>query len=449
MPARVLTNRFVESRKPTPGKRTAYPDAEVRGLELRVTAEGRRVWTVRYRNAEGLQRRLTLGVFPSVDLAEARSRAKKALGAVSNDKDPAAERMAARAKAKAEPLKTVDDLAERYFEACARGEWKPKGKKKRAATLANERSIYRLHLKPTLGELKLEDISRATMKTALRAMIDRGIRTQTNRTQALARQMFAFAIAEERLSNNPATGFAPLSTEVPKTRTLADTELKALWAGLVAPSQLKDEDGEPVRLSRPMAIILQLAALLLQRRSEIAGMRSSELNMQQALWLIPGDRTKNGLPHLVPLPPGALTLIREADELALARNEAKARKDGETFNRRNDYPLFPGARDIAKPIRGDSVTRALAGVMSAVGIKGASTHDLRRTGATALTSERLRVSPFIRSKVLSHRADAGGGAAVSMIHYDSNEYVSEKRQALESWARLLVTIVSTPSVDPL
>ena len=77
----------------------------------------------------------------------------------------------------------------------------------------------------------------------------------------------------------------------------------------------------------------------------------------------------------------------------------------------------------------------------ALKIKDASPHDLRRTGSTVLTSERLGVSPFIRSKVLGHRADAGGGSAVSMIHYDTNEYVAEKRRALEEWEGLLLEIV--------
>jgi hypothetical protein len=60
-----------------------------------------------------------------------------------------------------------------------------------------------------------------------------------------------------------------------------------------------------------------------------------------------------------------------------------------------------------------------------------------------MTSERLGVSPFIRSKVLAHY-DTSGGAQVSATRYDANSYVREKRRALEDWQRLLARIVGAP-----
>jgi hypothetical protein len=62
---------------------------------------------------------------------------------------------------------------------------------------------------------------------------------------------------------------------------------------------------------------------------------------------------------------------------------------------------------------------------------------------TLMTSERLGVSPFIRSKVLAHY-DTGGGAQVSATRNDANSYVREKRRALEDWQRLLARIVGAP-----
>ncbi len=82
----------------------------------------------------------------------------------------------------------------------------------------------------------------------------------------------------------------------------------------------------------------------------------------------------------------------------------------------------------------------MADLVKALGITKASPHDLRRTGSTALTSERLGVSPHIRSKVLGHTSDAGGGAAVSSTHYDANSYVAEKRRAIDGWEGLLLEI---------
>lgn len=444
MPARSLTSRFVESVKPTPKKQKAYPDSDVKGLELRVTPEGRKVWSLRYRTLAGRQRRMTLGVMPSMDLADARKAAKTELGKISGGVDPAAEKRAAAARTKAEPIKTFDDLAESYFKACERGEWKPRKKRKRAATITYERGIYRRHLKPAFGDVRLEDVDRSTVKTALRAMVDKHIGAQTNRAGALARQIFAFAIGEERMSVNPAVGFAPLATQEPRQRTLSDAELKALWVGLVSPSDLQDEERKPVHLSRLMAIILQLNMLLLQRRAELAGMRASELNLDQGIWLIPGERMKNGVAHLVPLPAKAVELISEADRLA-EQQEMARRKPDDPVARKNDRPIFPGTRSPDASIRPDSVSHAFAAVSKALKIFSAGTHDVRRTGSTILTSERLGISPFIRSKVLSHTTDTGGGAVVSSAHYDTNEYAAEKRRALEAWEGLLLELVGERS----
>ncbi len=73
-------------------------------------------------------------------------------------------------------------------------------------------------------------------------------------------------------------------------------------------------------------------------------------------------------------------------------------------------------------------------------------HDLRRTGATNLTGEELGFSRFIVSQVLNHSSDTGNGAAVTSV-YDRNEYLPEKRRALDAWALQLLQIVGKGSQD--
>ena len=82
--------------------------------------------------------------------------------------------------------------------------------------------------------------------------------------------------------------------------------------------------------------------------------------------------------------------------------------------------------------------------MTAVGVADATAHDFRRTGATNLTGERLNFPRFIVSRVLNQISDHGGAAAVTGV-YDRNQYLIEKRRALDAWARLLLEIVSPPS----
>jgi integrase len=441
-----LTERAVQAAKAKDGERLELWDSSTPGLCLRVSAKDglqTRTWVWRYRTNDGRQPRLKLGEHSQAfGLAEAREQVGALRVLVRGGGDPAADRRRIRTAAKAEPLKTFDDLAVAYFAACEAGEWKPKGKVKRPRTLADERDIYARYLKAALGDERLDEIGRPMVKAAIRAVIARGVIARANRAHAIARQMFAYAIAEERLTVNPATGFQPLASETPRARTLTDDELKALWTGLKDPAALTiaQDGGEPksVNVGRPMAILLQLCVLLLQRRGEIAGMRRSELNLGQGTWLIPAERMKGGVAHLVPLPPKAVTLIQEALTLAddLARRRAK---EGE--NAAEAQCVFPSRSSLDAPIRGDSVNHAMRLICTAQAIKDASPHDLRRTGSTALTSERLGVSPFIRSKVLGHRGDTGGGSAVSMIHYDANTYIAEKRRALEAWEALLLEVV--------
>jgi integrase len=444
MAARNLTARFCDSAKPTLGKQTAYPDADARGLELRVSAEGRKVWCFRYRTEAGQQKRLTLGVYAPdgqgeegatgeaapLDLRQARIAARRARAVVDAGGDPAGEKKRRRVEAKAQPLKTFNDLVEVYLAACESGRWQPRNKRKRARTLDDERGVYRRHIKAVLGDQRLETIHRRDVRDLLDGMAERGIGAQTARAHALIRQAFNYAIDRDRVEVNPALNIASVAKAGTRNRILTDADLKTFWNALADPSSVKHADGKPLYLSRPMAIALALSTLLLQRRAEVAGMMRAELDLEQSLWLIPGDRMKNGHPHLVPLPPRAVELIREALVLADLRGPAG-----------NDGPVFPGAHDPEKPMRPDSLTHAMAAVVLASGVTKTTPHDLRRTGSTALTSERLRVSPFIRSLVLSHTTDSGGGAVVSRQHYDANEYVSEKRAALRAWEGLLLEMV--------
>lgn len=448
MAARLLTARFCSGIKPTPGKQIAYPDTQVRGLELRVCGDGRKAWSLRYRNREGKQKRLALGAFPAVELVDARTAALLHLGKVAGGGDPVVEKKREVEQARARALVTFDSLAEAYLEACERGEWQPKGKPQRPRTIADSKACHRRHVTKVIGHLPVSDIRRTTVRQLLRDMIAKGIEAQTKRTHAFIRQVFAWAIAEfddEVVKFNPAVGFSPIGRVKARGRVYSDQELRVLWNGLKTPETLSlpGKTGPlKIGMSRQMTIIVQLVAVTLQRKSEVAGLHERELDLVARTWRVPGDRTKNGWPQLVPLSKLAIDLIEEAKRLRREIEEASGAKPS------NEPRLvFPARNDPSLAVRSDSITHAMRKAIPALGLRDLTVHDLRRTGSTALTSERLRVTPFIRSKVLGHRTDAGGGASVSMLHYDANEYVVDKRDALDRWAKLLTEIVGDRGPD--
>ncbi len=239
-------------------------------------------------------------------------------------------------------------------------------------------------------------------------MLDRGIRVQTNRTHALIRQVFSYAVSEERVVINPAAGIKPMADERPRDGVLTDAELKALWGALEAPVGLRkparkgSDKTVPIYIGRSMAICLQLCAILLQRRVEIAGMMIEELDLDGAVWTIPGERMKGSRTQVVYLPPRSVELIREAIVLAKERY-------GDDV-----VAVFPGGHDETHGIRPDSITHTMRDVMAALGFKNAAPHDLRRTGATNMVRERLGFPPCIVSKALGHTSDTGGAAAVTL-----------------------------------
>ncbi len=432
-----LTDKAVRAAKAPAGERLEIWDNGCKGLCLRTSDQGKAFY-FRYRAPNGKQPRVKLGDFTDqFVLAEARIKANRLRVTVSDGGDPAKDAREAKAKAKAEAADTFNDLADQFLKASETGKWKPRRKHKRASTIVGERGVLDRYIRKDLGKLAPAQIDRRRIKALLGNMQDAGICAQTVRAHAVIRQVFAYAIAEEKAGvvNNPVIGLQCPVTIQARSRVLTDGELKVLWAALNDPSGLRHpparegDEGDKVTVGRPARIALQLVLLLLQRRGEIAGMRVDELDLDRGLWLIPGERMKSGRPHLVPLPPLAVTLIREALELA---------KFG-----REDQPqtVFPARGNPAKSIRADSVTHALTELYGALEIEGATVHDLRRTGSTALTSERLGVSPFIRSQVLGHASDTGGGSAVSSAHYDANTYIAEKRRALEAWEGLLLEIV--------
>jgi len=94
--------------KPPERGQAEHWDSKVPGFGLRILIAGRKTWTPLYRY-QGRLRRLTLGTFPPIGLAEARGLARGALAGVQHGKDPAT------AKQQRRHADSFADLAERYL----------------------------------------------------------------------------------------------------------------------------------------------------------------------------------------------------------------------------------------------------------------------------------------------------------------------------------------------
>ena len=88
MPRVALTDRFASTIKSTRGQ-TDYFDEKFPGLALRVTAAGRKTWTLIFSAPRtGKRARMTLGGYPQTSLAQARTLALEARGQLDQGLDP-------------------------------------------------------------------------------------------------------------------------------------------------------------------------------------------------------------------------------------------------------------------------------------------------------------------------------------------------------------------------
>lgn len=398
-----FTDRWLASLTPLPGKQIEHPDPMTPGLALRITGAGKKTWSFRYRNLEGRQSRLSFGQFPTIKLKDARSLAHGALAHVRGGDDPAQARRRRRHSHNAGILRTWNDLAERYFQERA-------AVKKSAH---QEKQLWAARFALQLGKLELADLSRSHVRTHIRKIGEGGAPIYANRAQALIRQIGNFGVEIEALEANPAHGIRKQFAETTRDRVLRDDEIVALWNRL-----------ELVACTRPMALAIRLLLATGQRRSEVAGLHARELNLADRIWIIPAARTKNKREHVVPLSELALTLLSQAYGAIPA-------------TKWHGY-AFSSALDRTTPLDASAISHAVVRAAERLGLSDVRTHDLRRTCATNMTTEKIGASRDTVARVLNHISAVGGVTAI----YDRNAYAKEKRLALEAWGERLARITA-------
>jgi integrase len=415
-----LTAKFVDSLKGDPKKRTSHLDTTVEGLELRVGPNGTKAWSLRYRLQGGERRRMSIGPYPLVSLADARARAIRAMATALDGEDPGAPKKQARVEAKV-VQQTVASLVAMYFSA-------PELSSKSASAVAYEKWLWGKHLAHRVGDRALLELKRADVRAIIRDIgANVGHRTG-NYAQSVLRQVFNFGIREDILTENPAI-FDQLFKMVSRDRVLTQDELTRFWAALEI-----SEHGLGIGFSAQTAIAAKLCILTLQRAGEVMGMHTNEIDLAAKSWTIPAHRSKNRRSHFVPLSDLACKLI----EVAIDLNTSGA----------NGYagPIFPSSTKIGQSSERAVLTRAMKRCCNGLGIVDATPHDLRRTSASMMASELCKVPGEIIARILNHTAS---GSPVTQI-YNRYDYAAEKRDAMNTWAKALSAIVtndSEPAVD--
>jgi integrase len=388
---KVLTPRFVETIRPR-AARTEYPDAACPGLYLVVQPSGTRSWAHRFRH-DGVNGKRTLGRAGTGGLSLAAARA-----AVANHRH-----RLERAVTPVTPVtpKTVGgedkietaiaSFLERYAYA----------KTRRSTATKAEQILNREVLSRWRGR-KLNEIRRADVIDLVEDIATSGRGYLANRTLAQLSKLFNWLVARDVLAISPVTGVERPFQEKARTRVFEDAELRALWNAC-------EGDG-------PFGDALRVLMLTGARRDEVARMQWSELNESTRTWKLPGERSKNGREHVVPL-------SEQAWELIWSR------------------PRFTGCpyvftADGKRAINGWHKAKLRISAKAGIAVESWRPHDLRRTCASGM--QKLGVLVPVIEKALNHLSGTFRGIVGV---YQQHDYADEVRIALRKWSDHVERIV--------
>ena len=330
--AKQLTAAAVKKYRAGSGRRE-IPDGGCPGLYVVIQPGGYRSWAMRFRRPSGKSAKLTLGrvdlsgqeserdpVFGTpLTLASARRLAADIHRQRAMGRDVVADYEASKRRQRSER----ETRAKSTFAAAARDFIE--GHAKRKTRRWHEQSRL-LGLQPTpkgldvirggltdrWGDKPIAEIDGHDIYGVVDESRRRGVpglkRRSDGLTEARARamfsclsKMFAWLMQHQRVEKNPCAGVHRPDAPKARDRILADAEVIKFWSAASAER-------------REFAALLKLLLLTGCRLSEVAGMTRAELSADGTTWTIPGERTKNGRPHVVPLAPLAREILTSVGE---------------------------------------------------------------------------------------------------------------------------------------
>jgi integrase len=447
--AKAFTPVSIEAMKPDRDKRLEVPDPALSGLYLVIQPGGAKGWAVRYRFANK-PRKLTLGRWPVMGLADARKAASEALLKVEAGTDPGNEKTRAKVEKKeaVKVAKAVKGGVEVEKARAMLADFERRGimgyvadaapeavgqlreaagapnkvktligdyAKRHLSTLRSGAEVKRrleVEVLPFWGDRDAREITRRDVRDLLDKVADSGRLTSANRLRLYLSGFFAWLVDREVIEASPVVGVKAPAKEQKRDRVLTEDEIRWLWLAC-------DAVGEPWG---PLGKVLLLSG---QRRGEVLGMTDAEITGED--WHLSAKRTKNGRPHVVRLSDPARAVLNAVTRVKGA--------PGYIFTTTGETPLSGLHKGHAK------LAEAMATVAAKergqqVEIPHWTWHDLRRTAATRMAG--LKIPAEVIEAALNHVSGAVAGVAGI---YNRHGYADEKREALDAWARYVLQLV--------
>ncbi|MBS0368053.1 MAG: tyrosine-type recombinase/integrase [Proteobacteria bacterium] len=413
-----LTDTKLRNLKPSEKR---YQEADEGGLFVEVQPGGTKTFRLRYRmgGRDSKQEKVSLGEYPTYSLAEARvwrddckalagrglsPMALKRGDPIPDDTKPEVKEIAqaflqnwcwkAVEKAKA---KEAEALAGDTVEAFAR-HWYTEIAEPANSNPRNIKRVLEKDVIPAIGSKQIADVTVSDVLAITDKIKARGADQMALQTRNVLKRLFAYAIAREKATFNPAAAVEAKFVATAKSRDVALTpdELGRLLRAIYQSS-----------MKRAHKLALHLLILCMVRKSELIEAKWEEIDFEKAEWSIPGERMKKDKPHLVPLSRQAVAMFEELKGLA----------SGSEW-------IFPSRGDLHKPIAKSTLNVAVRTMEHDV--QDFVIHDFRRTASTHLHEAGFN-SDWIE-KALAHETKGIRGV------YNRAQYMEQRRDMLQWWA---------------
>ena len=397
-----LTAAAVEKIKPPSSGQIEYFDQLLPSFGLRVSSKGAKSWFLMTR-VEGKLIRMTLGKARAMPLAKARDEARRLMNMAAAGQDPRLEKSEARRKREEQRRSTFGVCAQEFLERYVATRLRP----------STMREYKRILTGPDTRHWQNRPISSITKREVLdviEKMEGRGSPGAAARALAYLGKFFNWCAERDIIEIVPTDRIRASHPTTKRDRVLSDEELTYVIRAIE----------EEQSVFGPLFMILLMTG---QRRGEVAGMRWSEIrdfDTGEALWEIPGERTKNKQAHLVPLPPAVSNILKTLP------------RTGElVFTTTGETPVSGFGKAKA---RLDARVAALRNEDGLEGVPSWTLHDLRRTMVTMM-NEKLGIMPHIVEAVVNHVSGLAKAGVAGV--YNRALYLDERRRTLDVWSEFI------------
>jgi integrase len=375
-----------------------YKKGDGGGLYLLVNPDGSKWWRYKYR-VGGKEKLLSLGTYPQTKAAEARKKHAAARDLLAQGIDPSADRQEAKRQ-----LADAHHAAADTFEVVTR-EWMAQEHPKVAEVTANKnRWLFETFLFPEIGHLPLTAITPRVLLDALRKIEAAGKQETARRAKIKAGQVFRWAILEGKADTDPTSALRGTIKRVKHKHHAAITDPAKIG------QLLRDIDGftgQPVTCAA-----LKLAPLVFVRPGELRGAEWSEIDLDGAMWRIPGARMKMKVDHLVPLSAQAVAVLREL------------------------HPLTGSGRYVFPSLRGASRHMSENAVNMALRSLGYDGDTMTGHGFRAMASSRLNEMGWDERAIERQLAHAEPNEIKGAYNYAA-KYLEDRKRMMQAWADYL------------